>query len=176
MKPLFLFLLFLVLTTGAQAEETPYRVGFVNVAEVLNDSLQVKQLESELKTSYETRKVELDKEQEKLNELEQQLATKGADMDFEERSTLEHRILSMRSKLKQELTWLEEDITIRKSGETSRLIKLLREVIEQVAKEKDIDLVFEGAVVYTSDRADLSDDVSERLKTHFYENQEQKGK
>ena len=176
MKTLFLFLLFLVLTTGAQAEEPPYRVGFVNVAEVLNDSLQVKQLESELKTSYETRKVELDKEQEKLNELEQQLATKGADMDFEERSTLEHRILSMRSKLKQELTWLEEDITIRKSGETSRLIKLLREVIEQVAKEKDIDLVFEGAVVYTSDRADLSDDVSERLKTHFYENQEQKGK
>lgn len=176
MKPFFLFLLLLAFPFGAQAEETPYRVGFVNVAEVLNDSLQVKQLESELKTSYETRKAELDKEQEKLNELEQQLATKGEEMDFEQRSTLEHRILSMRSKLKQELTWLEEDITIRKSGETSRLIKLLREVIEQVAKEKKIDLVFEGAVVYTSDRADLSGDVSERLKKHFYENQEQKGK
>jgi Skp family chaperone for outer membrane proteins len=91
-------------------------------------------------------------------------------MNFDDRSTLEHQILSMRSKLKQEMTWLEEDITIRKSGETSRLIKLLREVIGEVAKEKKIDLVFEGAVVYTSDRVDLSGDVLERLQEHFDKN------
>ena len=171
-----LVMTFLPIAALAEDDGGPHRVGFVNVAEVLNKSPQVKKLEGELKESYETRKAELDKEQEKLNELERKLATEGEGMSFDDRSTLEHQILSMRSKLKQELTWLEEDITIRKSGETSRLIKLLREVIEQVAKEKDIDLVFEGAVVYTSDRADLSDDVSERLKTHFYENQEQKGK
>jgi Skp family chaperone for outer membrane proteins len=91
-------------------------------------------------------------------------------MNFDDRSTLEHQILSMRSKLKQEMTWLEEDITIRKSSETSRLIKLLREVIGEVAKEKKIDLVFEGAVVYTSDRVDLSGDVLERLQEHFDKN------
>jgi Skp family chaperone for outer membrane proteins len=177
MKLLPLFLLLLALAPGAQAEdERPYRVGFVNVAEVLNGSLQVKQLESELKTSYETRKAELDKEQEKLGEYEQQLADEGERMDFEERSTLEHRILSMRSKLKQETTWLEEDIMIRKSGETSRLIKLLREVIEQVAKDRQIDLVFEGAVVYTSDRADLTGDVAKRLKQHFHDNRKEKDK
>jgi Skp family chaperone for outer membrane proteins len=139
----------------------------VNVAEVLSKSPQVKKLESELKESYETRKAELDKEQEKLTELEQKLSTEGEKMEFDERSTLEHRILAMRSKLKQELTWLEEDITIRKSGETSRLIKLLREVIEEVAREKKIDLVFEGAVVYTSDRVNLSGAVLKRLEDHF---------
>ncbi|MEJ2330667.1 MAG: OmpH family outer membrane protein [Gammaproteobacteria bacterium] len=112
-----------LLPIAAFAEDGgPHRVGFVNVAEVLNKSPQVKKLESELKESYETRKAELDKEQEKLNELERKLATEGEGMSFDDRSTLEHQILSMRSKLKQELTWLEEDITIRKSGETSRLI------------------------------------------------------
>ncbi|MEJ2322030.1 MAG: OmpH family outer membrane protein, partial [Gammaproteobacteria bacterium] len=64
----------------------------------------------------------------------------------------------------------------RKSGETSRLIKLLREVIEQVAKDRQIDLVFEGAVVYTSDRADLTGDVAKRLKQHFYDNRKEKDK
>lgn len=161
-------LLITLLPVAALAEEGgPHRVGFVNVAEVLNKSPQVKKLESELKESYETRKAELDKEQEKLNELERKLATEGEGMSFDDRSTLEHQILSMRSKLKQELTWLEEDITIRKSGETSRLIKLLREVIGEVAKEKKVDLVFEGAVVYTSDRVDLSGDVLKRLQDHF---------
>jgi outer membrane protein len=161
-------LLLALLPIAAFAEEAgPHRVGFVNVAEVLNKSPQVKKLESELKESYETRKAELDKEQAKLNELERKLATEGEGMSFDDRSTLEHQILSMRSKLKQELTWLEEDITIRKSGETSRLIKLLREVIGEVAKEKEIDLVFEGAVVYTSDRVDLSGDVLKRLQDHF---------
>lgn len=154
----------------AKDDTAPHRVGFVNVADVLNNSLQVKKLESELKVSYESRKAELDKDQEELNALEKKLADKGEKMDFEERSALEHQILSMRSRLKQELTWLEEDITIRKSAETGRLIKLLREVIEEVAKEKRIDLIFEGAVVYTSDRVDLSGDVSARLKKHFYEN------
>jgi len=161
-------LLITLLPVAALAEDAaPHRVGFVNVAEVLNKSPQVKKLESELKESYETRKAELDKEQEKLNELERKLATEGEGMSFDDRSTLEHQILSMRSKLKQELTWLEEDITIRKSGETSRLIKLLREVIGEVAKEKKVDLVFEGAVVYTSDRVDLSGDVLKRLQEHF---------
>ena len=109
-----------LLPIAAFAEDGgPHRVGFVNVAEVLNKSPQVKKLESELKESYETRKAELDKEQEKLNELERKLATEGEGMSFDDRSTLEHQILSMRSKLKQELTWLEEDITIRKSGEIS---------------------------------------------------------
>lgn len=161
-------LLLALLPIAAFAEDGgPHRVGFVNVAEVLSKSPQVKKLESELKESYETRKAELDKEQEKLTELEQKLSTEGEKMSFDERSTIEHRILSMRSKLKQELTWLEEDITIRKSGETSRLIKLLREVIEEVAREKKIDLVFEGAVVYTSDRVNLSGAVLKRLEDHF---------
>ena len=164
-------LLIALLPIAAFAQEGgPHRVGFVNVAEVLNKSPQVKKLESELKESYETRKAELDKEQAKLNELERKLATEGEGMSFDDRSTLEHQILSMRSKLKQELTWLEEDITIRKSGETSRLIKLLREVIGEVAKEKKIDLVFEGAVDYTSDRVDLSGAVLERLQEHFDKN------
>ncbi len=163
-----LLLLSALLPIAAFAEDGgSHRVGFVNVAEVLNKSPQVKKLESELKESYETRKAELDKEQEKLNELERKLATEGEGMSFDDRSTLEHQILSMRSKLKQELTWLEEDITIRKSGETSRLIKLLREVIEEVAREKKIDLVFEGAVVYTSDRVNLSGAVLKRLEDHF---------
>jgi Skp family chaperone for outer membrane proteins len=168
---LFWLLLFSVHAhADPESDKTPHRVGFVNVADVLNNSLQVKKLESELKVSYESRKSELDKEQEKLNTLEKKLADEGEKMTFEERSALEHQILSLRSRIKQELTWLEEDITIRKSAETGRLIKLLREVIEEVAKEKQIDLIFEGAVVYTSDRVDLSDDVSERLKKHFYEN------
>ena len=162
-----LVMTFLPIAALAEDDGGPHRVGFVNVAEVLNKSPQVKKLEGELKESYETRKAELDKEQEKLNELERKLATEGEGMSFDDRSTLEHQILSMRSKLKQELTWLEEDITIRKSGETSRLIKLLREVIGEVAKEKKVDLVFEGAVVYTSDRVDLSGDVLKRLQDHF---------
>ena len=162
-----LVMTFLPIAALAEDDGGPHRVGFMNVAKVLNKSPQVKKLEGELKESYETRKAELDKEQEKLNELERKLATEGEGMSFDDRSTLEHQILSMRSKLKQELTWLEEDITIRKSGETSRLIKLLREVIGEVAKEKKVDLVFEGAVVYTSDRVDLSGDVLKRLQDHF---------
>ena len=152
------------------AEEPSHKIGFVNVPLILKESPQVEAIEQRLKTEYEGRNQQLVERQTKLQALEEKLQD-SASLSLEERSNLERTILSERRQLRQLASELEEDITFKKTDEMNRLRIEIAEVIEAIAKDSGIDLVFETAVVYASDRADISNQVLERLQAAFKESQ-----
>jgi outer membrane protein len=49
----------------------------------------------------------------------------------------------------------------------TKLAKQVREVVVELAKELEIDLVISEGLVYFSPRIDISDQVVERLKREF---------
>jgi len=163
-------LLALLPTLLFAADESSHKIGFVNVPLILKESPQVAAIEQRLKSDYDGRNEQLLERQTKLQGLEQQLQD-SASMSLEERSTLERNILSERRQLRQLASELEEDINFKKTDEMNRLRIEIAEVIEAIAKDNGIDLVFETAVVYASDRADISNQVLERLQAAFQENQ-----
>ena len=158
------------LGTAVHADEKPHSVGFVNVRWILSNSPQVKAIEQSLKTEYETREADIEVEREKLKELESRLAQKGDSLQLDERSALERQIITERRRVKQLGDELDEDITFRKNEEMNKLRLQIAEVIEAIAKEQSIDMIFETAVVYVSDRVDISKQILDRLQKAYDQN------
>ena len=168
MRKLLFCLMLLLVSPLAAESHAPYKVGFVNVPTILKNSPQVTAIEEALKAEYEERNNALVERRDGLKKLEEELQG-SAGLSFEERSALERKVLTERRRIKQTSDELEEDITFKKTDEMNRLRIQIAETIAAIAKEQGIDLVFETAVVYTSDRADISEQVLERLKKAFEE-------
>lgn len=165
-------------TTAAAAERgiAPHRLAFVNVSRILKFSPQVKAIEAVLKESYEKREAELDLREEALNQSRQELKSQLNSLDINKRTELEREILVKARRLKTARVEMEEDIALQKNEEMNKLRLLIAEVIESIAKEQNIDMVFEAGVVYVSDRVDISEQILQRLKErHAEEEPEGKG-
>jgi outer membrane protein len=88
-------------------------------------------------------------------------------MSADEVARLQNDIRNRDRKLKFAQAEFREDIALRQNELRTKLGQQVREVVEEVAKEKKIDLVISEGVVYSSKRIDISDLVVERLKAKF---------
>ncbi|MEN8214527.1 MAG: OmpH family outer membrane protein [Pseudomonadota bacterium] len=166
-----LFLSLLATTPGIAAESgsAPHKLAFVNVSRILKFSPQVKAIEAVLKADYEKREAELSQREEHLAELKKELKSQRNTQDISKRTELERDILVKARRLKTARIEMEEDIALQKNEEMNRLRLLIAEVIESIAKEQNIDMVFEAGVVYVSDRVDISDQILQRMKERHVE-------
>ena len=156
----------LLLQASIVSAESSHKVGFVNVPLIMKNSPQVAAIEEGLKQEYLSRNEALDSRREQLKELEAQLKDSGS-LSFEERTALERKVLTERRRLKEATSELDEDIAFKKTDEQNRLRVLIAETIKSIATEQSIDLVFEAAVVHASERADISNQVLERMQAAY---------
>jgi outer membrane protein len=77
---------------------------------------------------------------------------------------LEREVVSGKRRLAIAEEEYQEDVALRKSEEINKLRRQISEVIQSVARKKQLDMVFETAVVYVSDRVDISQDVLASLE------------
>jgi outer membrane protein len=171
-------LLLATATPAAAAERgiAPHKLAFVNVSRILKFSPQVKAIEAVLKESYEKREAELNLREEALNQSRQELKSQLNTLDINKRTEFEREILVKARRLKTARVEMEEDIALQKNEEMNKLRLLIAEVIESIAKEQNIDMVFEAGVVYVSDRVDISEQILQRLEErHAEEEPEGKG-
>jgi outer membrane protein len=157
-----LFFFVLILFTGNLAAES--RIGFVNATRVFEESQQYKRAKDRLQTEFSRREKDLLSSQKQLKQLEEKLQRDGAVMSESEVKRLERDILSRRRKLKNSQTEFREDLNLRQNEEFKKLRTTIREVIQDVGKSKDFDLIVSDGVVYFSKRIDISDLVLEKLK------------
>jgi len=157
-------LLLLTVCSAAESGGAPHKLAFVNVSKILKSTPQVKAIEAVLKASYEKREAELNLREEHLNQLKKELKSQRNTQEVTKRTELERDILVKARRLKTARIEMEEDIALQKNEEMNRLRLLIAEVIESIAKEQNIDMVFEAGVVYISDRVDISDQILQRLK------------
>jgi outer membrane protein len=156
-------LLVLVLApTAAVAAE--YKIAFVEVPRLLRDAPQVEAVREKLKKEFARRNDDLVAQQTQLEKLQEKYQRDTAIMSADESKRLERDIISRQRKLKSSQTEFQEDLALRQNEELGKLRKVIGEVIVQVAKDGKFDLVLESGVVYASDRANITDQVLERLK------------
>ncbi len=154
---------------AAESGSAPHKFAFVNVSRILKFTPQVKAIEAVLKAGYEKREAELNLREEGLSQLKKELKSQRNTLEINKRTELERDILIKARRLKTARIEMEEDIALQKNEEMNRLRLLIAEVIESIAKEQNIDMVFEAGVVYVSDRVDISDQILQRLKERHAE-------
>lgn len=154
----------LALIAAATAGAAEYKIAVVDPNRVVELSPQYDAAGKALQSEVEERERDLRKQQEQIGELKRKLDREGALMSENEIQRLQNDIRSRTRKLKYDQDEFQEDFALRQNELRTKLAKQVREVVVELAKELDIDLVISDGLVYYSPRIDISDKVIERLK------------
>lgn len=144
-----------------------YRIAVVDPNRVVEASPQYDSAGEALRVEVEERDRKLREQQEQIAELKKQLERDGTLMSEDELQRLQNDIRSRTRRLKYAQDEFQEDFTLRQNELRTKLARQVREVIIELAKEQEIDLVISEGLVYYSRRIDISDQVIERLKREF---------
>ena len=157
----------LLLAWGAAGAAESYKIAVVDPNRVVESSPQYDAARKALQREVEERERNLRTQQEEIAELQRRLEREGDLMTQGEAQRLQNDIRSRTRKLKYAQDEFQEDLTLRQNELRTKLARQVQEVVVELAKELEIDLVLSEGLVYFSTRIDISDQVVERLKREF---------
>jgi outer membrane protein len=139
------------------------KIGFVNIIQVMEQAPQADIARTELEQEFSGRDAKLTAERDAIIELEKKLQTDGEFMSTDELDELERTIARRKLEFNRDREELQEDFNIRRNEELSKLQRAVYDVIVQVAKAENYDLMVTERVLYASERIDITDKVLNRL-------------
>ena len=160
----------LVLTGGmlaAQAASAEMKVGFVNVAKVLELAPQAEAARNRIEREFAPKDRDLLQQQKDVRSLEDRLVKNAAVLSEAERQRKENEIRAAKRELRREQDEFREDLNLRRSQELSKLQQKVTEVIQTLAKAEKYDLIFSDGVIFAGERVDITDKILERLRADF---------
>ncbi len=151
----------------AQAASAEVKVGFVNVAKVLELAPQAEAARTRIEKEFAPRDRELLQQQKDVRSLEDRLVKNAAVLSEAERQRKEMDIRASKRELRRAQDEFREDLNLRRSQELSKLQQTVTEVIQTLAKTKKYDLIVSDGVIFAGKRVDITDKILERLRANF---------
>jgi len=144
-----------------------YSIAVINPTRIVEQSPQYEAARKALQQEVSDREQELAAQQAQMDELQKKLERDSALMSEDEIQLLQNDIRNRDRKLKYAQAEFREDFALRQNELRTKLAKQVEEVVKELAKEEEIDLILSEGVVYSSDRIDISNKIIERLKSKF---------
>jgi len=169
-----LFFAGVVLATGvfaAQTASAEVKVGFVNVAKVLELAPQAEAARNRIEKEFAPKDRELLEQQKDVRGLEDRLVKNAAVLSESERQRNENEIRATKRELRRAQDEFREDLNLRRSQELSKLQQKVTEVIQALAKAEQYDLIVSDGVIFAGSRVDITDKILERLRADFKSSQ-----
>lgn len=164
----------LILAMGmlaAQAASAEVKVGFVNVAKVLELAPQAEAARNRIEREFAPKDKELLQQQKDVRGLEDRLVKNAAVLSEAERGRQENDIRASKRELRRAQDEFREDLNLRRSQELSKLQQKVTEVIQRLAKAEKYDLIVSDGVIFAGERVDITDMILERLRADFKSSQ-----
>lgn len=160
----------LILAAGmlmAQGATAEVKVGFVNVAKVLELAPQAEAARNRIEQEFAPKDRDLLQQQKDVRSLEDRLVKNAAILSEAERQRKENEIRAAKRELRREQDEFREDLNLRRSQELSKLQQKVTEVIQALAKAQKYDLIVSDGVIFAGERVDITDMILERLRADF---------
>ena len=141
----------------AVSADSEYRIAVVDPNRVVEQSPQYEAARDALQREIEERERDLREQQEQITALQRQ----------NELKRLQNDIRSRTRKVKYARDEFQDDFALRQNELRTKLSRQVQEVVVELAKEQEIDLILSEGLVYSNPRIDISDLVIERLKQEF---------
>ena len=153
----------LLIFQPAPAQDSVYKIGFVNTARVLKEAPQARRVEERLKAEFEPREAQLKQKRQEILTLEDELKTDSA-LSANARRKLEREIRLKVSQLKFLEQEFREDQNLRRNEEIRELQQVISKVLKMQGDDQKFDLILTEGVSYVSDRIDITAETIEMLK------------
>lgn len=157
--------LLLVLMMVAGVSHAELKIGFVNVAKVLEKAPQAAKAKTRLETEFSPRDKTLVAQQKEIKTLEEKLSRDSAVMGDEERRRVEKDVLDKKRDAARAQQEFSEDFNMRRNEELGNLQKRIVEAVRALAKEESFDLLLTDGVIYANDQIDVTARVQQKLET-----------
>ncbi|MEY2700883.1 MAG: hypothetical protein RIQ52_1638 [Pseudomonadota bacterium] len=164
-KSFYTLLLSFMMSATAMAD---MKIGFVNVARLLEKAPQAEQAKKELEREFSGRDKKLVAEQKEIKSMEDRAGKDSATMSADERQRLERDLVNRKREAKRAQDEFREDFNVRRNEELSKLQKEIFEAIQSLAKQGNYDLLLTDGVVYAADGIDVTDQVEKRLESSYH--------
>ena len=138
-------------------------VAVVNVVRLQKEVPQVARVREKIKAEFATREAKTIEQGERIAKLEERLVKDRAKLSDVEAKSLQRDIRSRTLRLENDKEELESDRRLRLNEEMDHLRLVLSEVIAEVAKAEQLDIVLESGVTWASERANITDKVLVRM-------------
>ena len=145
----------MVLVSSVAAEGI--KIGIVNANKIVEQSPQYEAVRKSLEAEFKRRNDDFIAKQKQLKKLEDKLARDSAVMSASEAKRLEKDIRTRRRKLNNTRDEYREDLNLRRNEEFNKLLRKVSEVVHQLGKDENIDLILSEGVVYANKKIDLTD-------------------
>lgn len=153
----------LVTSSVATAQESRYKIGFVNTARVLKEAPQARKVEERLKAEFEPREAQLKEKRQEILTLEDALKSDNQ-VSPTARRKIEREIRLKISQLKFLEQEFREDQNLRRNEEIRDLQQVISNVLKMQGDSGQFDLILTEGVSYVSDRIDITSETIEMLK------------
>ncbi len=140
------------------------KIGFVNVPRVLDQAPQAKAADERLEKEFGPRDSEILSMKRELVALNDKLTKNAAVMSAAERQRQEADMRQMRREIRRLEDEFREDVNLRGIQELGKLQRLVVEVIQNLAKAENFDLIISDGVIHAGDKVDITEKVISRLK------------
>jgi outer membrane protein len=154
--------------SGIAAPAAPdYVIAVIDPTRIVEQSPQYEAARAQLQKEVSDREQKLVEQQKQIVELQQRLDRDGALMSEGEIQRLQSDIRNRERKAKYAQAEFREDFSLRQNELRAKLAKQVEEVVAELARDENIDLILSEGLVYVSKRMDISEKVIERLKEKF---------
>lgn len=153
------------MTLVATVQAADIKVGFVNVARILEKAPQAEKAKIALEKEFSPRNNRLLASQKEIKKLDEKIARDVKLMSEAEARKLQRDVLEKKRDLKRDQEEFREDFNLRRNEELGKLQRLVFEAIKGLSEAEKFDLVLHDGVVFASDSVDITDKVQKRLST-----------
>jgi outer membrane protein len=157
--------LFLTLLLVANVSYAELKIGFVNVAKVLEKAPQAEKAKKRLEKEFSPRDKHLVSQGKEIKKLEEKISRDASVMGESERRKLEKDIIAKKRDAKRSQQEFQEDFNMRRNEELSKLQRRIMEAIKALAKDDKFDLLLTDGVIYASQQIDVTTQVQKKLAT-----------
>ena len=155
-------LIALGLLASAQVAHAEIKIIVVRSADVVRESPQFKAAETKMKAEFEKRKNDLEAQAKAFSDDLKTYQRDGDTMTPDQRAKKEKDLNARQVDIQFAQRKFQEDLANRDRELTQDMMNKIKDVITQVAKEKNADLVLQDPI-YSSPAVDVTADVLKRL-------------
>lgn len=169
MKPskhivLFISFLFCNVLIYSEAYARELKIGYVNTIKVIEEAPQASSALKKLETEFGPRDKKLVDLQNQIKTIEADLTSVNTTISSSQRKKKESQIVSLKREFRRSTQEFREDYNLRRNEELSSLQKLVYNVIVEIAKEEQYDLILHEGTIYAGQKVDITAKVLRKLK------------
>ena len=143
------------------------KVGFVSVEKLMSQAPQVEAISAELLKRFGGKKDELVAMDAEIKTMQENYKRNELVMTDDKLIELKTKLYNKFQILKQKEKILNQEVATVRSQELAVLQKAVRDIVDEIAKKDNYDLVLGDGVVFASDKLDITNIVLERMKKDF---------